>query len=141
WSWSASPGSVTIRPGCGHCCGTGWAGACSARSVGRPSVTRPRSTAGSRTTGRGSSKRPTTQSLPGLLRRDRAQPDPECPPALGPGRPAGGARAPVQLEKASMAAALCYGVGGGGAQLTFHITAGNYDTDTLLEWLSTLRRS
>jgi hypothetical protein len=29
-----------------------------------------------------------------------------------------------------MAAALCYGVRGGGAQLAFHVTAGNYDTDT-----------
>jgi transposase len=43
-------------------------------------------------------------------------------------------------KKASMAAALCYGVRGGGAQLTFHITAGNYDTDTLIEVLSELRR-
>ena len=39
-----------------------------------------------------------------------------------------------------MAAALCYGVGGGGAQLAFHVTAGNYDTDTLLEVLRELRR-
>ena len=39
-----------------------------------------------------------------------------------------------------MAAALCYGVGGGGAQLAFHVTAGNYDTDTLIEVLGELRR-
>jgi hypothetical protein len=39
-----------------------------------------------------------------------------------------------------MAAALCYGVRGGGAQLCFHITAGNYDTDTLIEVLQGLRR-
>jgi hypothetical protein len=39
-----------------------------------------------------------------------------------------------------MAAALCYGVRGGGAQLAFHVTAGNYDTDTLIEGLSELRR-
>ena len=39
-----------------------------------------------------------------------------------------------------MAAALCYGVRGGGAQLAFHITAGNYDTDTLIEVLGELRR-
>jgi hypothetical protein len=32
-------------------------------------------------------------------------------------------------KKASMAAALCYGVRGGGAQLAFHITAGNYAPD------------
>ena len=39
-----------------------------------------------------------------------------------------------------MAAALCYGVRGGGAQLCFHITAGNYDTDTLIQVLGELRR-
>ena len=39
-----------------------------------------------------------------------------------------------------MAAALCYGVRGGGAQLAFHVTAGNYDTDTLIEVLGELRR-
>ena len=39
-----------------------------------------------------------------------------------------------------MAAAICYGVRGGGAQLAFHITAGNYDTDTLIEVLGELRR-
>ncbi len=39
-----------------------------------------------------------------------------------------------------MAAALCYGVRGGGAQLCFHVTAGNYDTDTLIEVLGQLRK-
>jgi hypothetical protein len=39
-----------------------------------------------------------------------------------------------------MAAALCYGARGGGAQLGFHITAGNYDTDTLIEVLGELRK-
>ena len=39
-----------------------------------------------------------------------------------------------------MAAALCYGVRGGGAQLAFHITPGNYDTDRLIEVLGGLRR-
>jgi transposase len=43
-------------------------------------------------------------------------------------------------KKASMAAALCYGVRGGGAQLAFHITPGNYDTDRLIEVLGELRR-
>ncbi|HEV2824671.1 MAG TPA: transposase [Actinomycetota bacterium] len=43
-------------------------------------------------------------------------------------------------KKASMAAALCYGVRGGGAQLAFHITPGNYDTDTLIQVLAELRR-
>jgi transposase len=41
---------------------------------------------------------------------------------------------------AAIQAALCYGVGGGGAQLAFHVTAGNYDTDTLIEVLGQLRR-
>jgi transposase len=45
---------------------------------------------------------------------------------------------PFNWKKASMATALCYGVGGGGAQLAFHVTAGNYDTDTLIEVLSEL---
>jgi transposase len=30
--------------------------------------------------------------------------------------------------------------GGGGAQLAFHVTAGNYDTDTLVQVLGELRR-
>jgi hypothetical protein len=47
---------------------------------------------------------------------------------------------PFNWKKASMAAALCYGVRGGGAQLAFHVTAGNYDTDTLLKVLAELRR-
>jgi hypothetical protein len=47
---------------------------------------------------------------------------------------------PFNWENASMAAAICYGVRGGGAQLCFHLTAGNYDTDTLIEVLGELRR-
>jgi hypothetical protein len=39
-----------------------------------------------------------------------------------------------------MAAALCYGVGGGGARLCFHVQPGNYDTDTLIGVLGELRR-
>jgi DDE superfamily endonuclease len=39
-----------------------------------------------------------------------------------------------------MAAALCYGVRGGGTHLAFHVTAGNYDTDTLIQVLVELRR-
>jgi transposase len=39
-----------------------------------------------------------------------------------------------------MAAALCYGVRGGGARLCFHVTPGNYDTDRLIEVLQGLRR-
>jgi transposase len=43
-------------------------------------------------------------------------------------------------KKASMAAGLCYGVRGGGAQLCFHVQAGNYDTDTLIQVLGELRK-
>jgi transposase len=47
---------------------------------------------------------------------------------------------PFNWKKASMAAAICYGVRGGGAQLAFHITPGNYDTATLIEVLGELRK-
>jgi hypothetical protein len=47
---------------------------------------------------------------------------------------------PFNWKKALMAAALCYGVRGGGAQLAFHVTAGNYDSDTLIQVLAELRR-
>ena len=47
---------------------------------------------------------------------------------------------PFNWKKASMAAALCYGLRGGGAQLASHITPGNYDTDRLIEVLGELRR-
>jgi hypothetical protein len=43
-------------------------------------------------------------------------------------------------KRASMAAALCYGVGGGGVQLCFHIQAGNYDTQSLIGVLGEVRR-
>ena len=39
-----------------------------------------------------------------------------------------------------MAAGLCYGVRGGGAQLAFHLAPGNYDTEALIEVLGELRR-
>ena len=39
-----------------------------------------------------------------------------------------------------MAAALCRGVSGGGARLAFHVQAGNYDTDSLIEVLQGLRK-
>jgi hypothetical protein len=47
---------------------------------------------------------------------------------------------PFNWKKTSMAAGLCYGVRGGGAQLAFHITAGSYNTDTLIEVLGELRK-
>jgi hypothetical protein len=47
---------------------------------------------------------------------------------------------PFTWKKASMAAALCYGVRGGGAQLASHVRAGNYDTESLIEVLGELPR-
>jgi hypothetical protein len=49
-------------------------------------------------------------------------------------------RHPFNWKKASMAAALCYGVRGGGAQLCFYVQAGSYDTDSLIEVLAELRK-
>jgi hypothetical protein len=43
-------------------------------------------------------------------------------------------------QRASMAAGLCYGSRGGGAQLAFHHQVGAYDTDTLIGALEGLRR-
>jgi transposase len=39
-----------------------------------------------------------------------------------------------------VAAAICYGARGGGAQLCFHVRAGNYDTDSLIQVLGELRK-
>lgn len=38
-----------------------------------------------------------------------------------------------------MAAALCYGVGGGGCSVFFHVRPGSYDTVSLIEVLTQLR--
>jgi transposase len=43
-------------------------------------------------------------------------------------------------QRASMAAALCYGSRGGGASLAFHHQPGAYGTDTLIQALKQLRR-
>ena len=43
-------------------------------------------------------------------------------------------------KRASMAAGLCYGSRGGGAQLAFHHQQGAYDTQTLIGALGQLRR-
>ena len=51
-----------------------------------------------------------------------------------------GGRSPAGSNSRSMAAALCSGARGGGAQLCFDVTAGNYDTDRLIEVLKQLRR-
>ena len=47
---------------------------------------------------------------------------------------------PFNWKRASMAAALCYGPAGGGAQLCFHLQPGSYDTDSLIGALEGLRR-
>jgi DDE superfamily endonuclease len=44
-------------------------------------------------------------------------------------------------QRRSMAAALCFGPMGGGAQLAFHRQVGAYDTDTLIGALDRLRRA
>jgi DDE superfamily endonuclease len=44
-------------------------------------------------------------------------------------------------KRASMAAGLCYGSHGGGAQLAFHHQAGAYNTETLIQALGELRRA
>jgi transposase len=47
---------------------------------------------------------------------------------------------PFNWKKASMAAALCSGVRGGGASLGFHLQPGNDNTDRLIQVLEELRR-
>jgi len=42
-------------------------------------------------------------------------------------------------KRASMAAALCYGIGGGGATVAFQVQAGSYDTASLIGVLKQLR--
>jgi hypothetical protein len=46
---------------------------------------------------------------------------------------------PFSWKRASMAAGLCYGVGGGGCGLFFHVQPGSYDTVSLIEVLKQLR--
>jgi transposase len=43
-------------------------------------------------------------------------------------------------KRASIAAALCYGIGGGAATDVFHVQAGSYDTASLIGVLQQLRR-
>jgi transposase len=43
-------------------------------------------------------------------------------------------------QRVSMAAALCYGVGGGGCSVSFHVRPGSYDTASLIEVIGELRR-
>jgi transposase len=116
------------------------AGACNAQYAAPPSGTKPRSKPGWRRIGPGSRKRPQTQSPISLLRRVGVEHAAQRAPYLGAGGPATRAGPPLQLERASMAAALCYGVGGGGCSLCFHVQAGNYDTTTLIGVIGQLRR-
>jgi transposase len=53
-----------------------------------------------------------------------------CPPVL---------RHPFNRQRASMAVGLCYGVGGGGCSLFFHVRPGSYDTASLIEVIGQLR--
>jgi hypothetical protein len=80
---------------------------------------------------------PTAQSLAGLLRRKRARSDAQRAPHLGARGQTPTLTHPFNWKKA---VALCYGVRGGGAQLCVHVTAGNDDTDRLIEVLKELRR-
>jgi hypothetical protein len=43
-------------------------------------------------------------------------------------------------QRASSAAALCFGADGGGCQLAFHVQPGSYNTDSLIGVLGELRR-
>jgi hypothetical protein len=107
--------SDIIRRTCGHRCTIGWAGACSVQSAAPPNATKRQSTAGSTSAGRRFCKRPTAQSLSGLLRRERAQPDPNVRRTWAPRGLPPTLTLPFNWKKASMAAALCDGVRGGGA--------------------------
>jgi hypothetical protein len=53
-----------------------------------------------------------------------------CPPVLGHR---------FNWKRASMATGLCYGIGGGGCSLFFHVRSGSYDTASLIEVLKQLR--
>jgi hypothetical protein len=113
----------------------GWAGACSVPSAAPPNATKRRSTAGLRSAGRRFCKRPTAQSLSGLLRRERAQPDPNVRRTWAPRGLPPTLTHPFNWKKALDIGRALYGVRGGGAQLAFHVMAGNYNTDTLIQVL------
>jgi transposase len=48
-------------------------------------------------------------------------------------------RHPFNWQRVSMAAALCYGVGGSGVLLAFHVHPGSYDTASLIAVIRELR--
>jgi hypothetical protein len=60
----------------------------------------------------------------------RCEPATQCSPQVGTARSAAGAAPPLQLET---------GLDGRRAQLCFHVQAGNYNTETLIEVLDELR--
>jgi hypothetical protein len=74
------------------------------------------------------------------LRRERAQPDPERPPDLGAAWPTIHLDPTPSTGKPRWRRRCATAYRGGGAQLYFHVTAGNYDTDTLIEVLGELRQ-
>jgi DDE superfamily endonuclease len=78
--------------------------------------------------------------LPGLLGRDRAQPDPERRSQLGAQGQATDLDPPVQLEEGLHGSrAVLWGARRRG-QLALHIHPGNYDTDPLIAVLGELRK-
>ena len=105
-----------------------------------PNATRRRSTAGSSSAGRRSSNAQRRRACLVFFDESALSLTPNVRRTWAPrGQPPTLTHS-FNWKKASMAAAVCYGVRGGGAQLAFHITAGNYDTDTLIEVLGELRR-
>jgi transposase len=63
------------------------------------------------------------------------------PPDVGAARSHPVVRHHFNWKRASMATALCYGSCGGGASLAFHRHPDAYNTDTLIDALSELRRA
>jgi hypothetical protein len=63
------------------------------------------------------------------------------PPDLGAARGHPVIRHRFKWKRVSMAAGLCYGSHGGGAQLAFHHQVDAYDTDSLIGALGELRRA
>ena len=125
---------------CGGCCGTGWAGARRGPSARPRNATRPPSSAGSTRTGRGSANARRRRACLVFLDESGVSLLPNVRRTWAPrGRPPL-LRHHFNWKRASMAAALCYGIGGSGAQLAFHVQAGSYDTASLIGVLKQLRR-
>ena len=91
------PGCATSPCRSGGSSPSAWAGACNAHAAGPPSATRPRSTTGWRSSGRGSKGGTPAACLGGLPGRERHFPDPGRLPDLGATRPAAGPGSPLPL--------------------------------------------